>query len=64
MFEISAQKTNKSKKKMTVIANILLEAKEEIEGMAHIKDTSISKIVSETVYYCLDRDQISGLKKI
>ena len=64
MFEIIANKNNKSKEKMSVVANILLEAKEEIDAMACEKDTSISKIVSEMIYHCLNRDQISGLKKV
>lgn len=48
--------------KTTVAGNVVVTAKSELSDIANQNDVSLSEVVTQMIYFCLGRDQLTGNK--
>ena len=63
MFKIQPKPEETPREKKATYVYFLKEAFDEIKKMAVEQQTSMTTIISQMVYSCLNRDQITGLKR-
>jgi len=63
MFKLEKKEITNRIDKKTAVANILDKAHDELVALAVENDTSVSEVVNQMIYFCLNRNQLTGYGK-